>query len=95
MILQERFVYVSEKEEKPFGLREDSKMMEMAGVHLQGMENDFSTTASEERWFSAIKPVKLARPLKVIEFDYSLNMLHKYYYNFYVIYKYYYIIYIV
>ena len=95
MILQERFVYVPEKEEKPFGLREDSKMMEMTGLHLQGMENGFSTTASEERWFSAIKPVKLARPLKVIEFDYSLNMLHKYYYNFYVIYKYYYIIYIV
>ena len=76
-----------EKEEKPFWEREDEKEEGVASFHLQGLVNGFSTRASEERWFSAIKPVKSARPLKVIEFDYSLNMLHKYYYNFYIIYK--------
>ena len=39
-------------------------------VASQGLVNGFSTRSSEERWFSAIKPVKSARPLKVIEFDY-------------------------
>ena len=55
-----------EKEEKPFWERED----EEEEVASQGLVNGFSTRASEERWFSAIKPVKSARPLKVIEFDY-------------------------
>ena len=55
--------------------REDEKK-EMASLHLQDVVNGFSTRASEERWFSAIKAVKLARSLKEIEFDYSRKMLH-------------------
>ena len=62
-----------EKEEKTFWEREDEKE---EGVASQGLENGFSTRASEERWFSAIKAVKLARSLKEIEFDYSRKMLH-------------------
>ena len=65
-----------EKEEKPFWEREDEKKEEGASLNLQGLVNCFSTRASEERWFSAIKPVKSARALKVIEFVYSRNMLH-------------------
>ena len=60
-----------EKEEKTFWEREDEKEEELAS---QGLENGFSTRSSEERWFSAIKPVKSARPLKVIEFDYVVYM---------------------
>ena len=57
-----------EKEKKPFWEREDEKEEEAAS---QGLVNGFSTRASEELWFSTIKSVKSARPLKVIEFDYT------------------------
>ena len=72
-IVQERRVYVLEKEDQLFSEREDEKTEEVAN---QGLVNGFSTRASQERWFSAIKPVKSARAMKVIEFDYSRKMLH-------------------